>query len=158
MRARNWKRVQPTSLKSALALCKDHAREVKGLSVERIADLMGESADTLYKWLGTGRMPANLVPTYELACGINFVTRWYAASAGLLVFPVPTGRHATADDMQALQGQLHAAVGSLIEFYAGKADQEKALADIRAGMEALAWHHGNVAEHHAPQLDLGDRE
>lgn len=153
---RNWKRVQPNSLTHAFVLCKDHAREVKNLSVERIAALMGQSPDALYKWLGTGRMPSILVPTYELACGANYVTRWHAASGGLLVFPMPTGRHATAEDMQALQSLLHTAVGSLISFYAGKAEHEQTLADIRSGMEALAWHHGNVAEHHAPQLDLGD--
>ena len=158
MLKRNWKRVQPHSLTHAFVLCKDYARDAKNLSVERIAALMGQSPDSLYKWLGNGRMPNILVPTYELVCGINFVTRWQAASAGLLVFPVPIGRHVTADDMQALQGQLHTAVGSLIDYYAGKAEQEKALADIRSGMEALAWHHCNVAEHHTPQLDLGDHE
>lgn len=155
---RNWKRVQPSSLKHALVLCKDYAREAKGLSVERIADLMGESPDTLYKWLGTGRMPAILIPAYEHVCGVSFVTRWLAASADLLVFPMPTGQRPGAADVHKLQELLHAATGALIDFYAGKTEQEKALADIRTGMEALAWHHGNVSQHHTPQLDLGDRE
>ena len=49
--ARNWKRIQPSSLRDALRLCKDHALEKKNYSVERIADLMGITADLLYKWL-----------------------------------------------------------------------------------------------------------
>ena len=36
---RNWKRIQPSSLRDALRLCKDHALEKKRYSVERIADL-----------------------------------------------------------------------------------------------------------------------
>lgn len=158
MKGRNWKRVQATSLRDALVLCKEYARETQNLSVERIAELMAQSPDVLYKWLGTGRMPASLIQTYELVCGINFVTRYLAGSAGLLVIPVPTGRGATATDMQALQALLHSAVGSLISFYSGKAEQEQALADIRAGMEVLGWHHGNVTEHHAPQFDLGEHQ
>ena len=60
MSRRNWKRVTPNSLRDALRLCKDHALEKKNLSVERIADLMGITADVLYKWLSNGRMPAML--------------------------------------------------------------------------------------------------
>ena len=77
---RNWKRIQPSSLRDALRLCKDHALEKKNYSVERIADLMGITADLLYKWLANGRMPASAIPAYELITGINFVTRWLAAS------------------------------------------------------------------------------
>ena len=41
MTRRNWKRIQPTSLRNALELCKDHAKERHNLSVERIAEQMG---------------------------------------------------------------------------------------------------------------------
>ena len=60
---RNWKRVRPTSLLHALELCVEYARDVHNLSVERIADLMGITADLLYKWLSNGRLPAMLIPS-----------------------------------------------------------------------------------------------
>lgn len=66
MSRRNWKNVRANSLVHALRLCKEFAQERQNLGVERIADRMGVTHDSLYKWLGTGRMPANLVPTYEL--------------------------------------------------------------------------------------------
>ena len=59
MRRRNWKRVNPTSLRHAMELCLDYGREKRNLSVDRVADLMGmPSKYTLYKWLENGRMPA----------------------------------------------------------------------------------------------------
>lgn len=154
MSRRNWKKVVPTSLKQALVLCKDHAREVRNLSVERIAELMGISPDVLYKWLGNGRMPLILIANYEHICGINLVTRYQAASAGLLVVPVPKGRDITATDMQHLQQQLHDACGALLKFYGGNAEAAETLAAIQSGLEELAWHRGNVALHSTPQLDL----
>lgn len=153
--ARNWKTTQPNSLTSALRLCKDYAIERKRLSVERIADLMGVTHDSLYKWLSTGRMPAMLIPAYEHACGSQFVTRWLAASSGKLVIDIPTGKGATSEDMQALQTSLHEAVGRLMSFYQGNTDSEATLAAIQTAMEGLASHRQNVKSHDTPQLELG---
>ncbi|MDO5940617.1 hypothetical protein [Burkholderia cepacia] len=76
MSRRNWKRVRPMSLRHALELCKDYAKERHNLSVERIAERMGLADHwTLYKWFQSGRMPLNLVRPFESACGIDFVTR-----------------------------------------------------------------------------------
>ncbi|AOE92049.1 hypothetical protein LBM341_03799 (plasmid) [Ralstonia solanacearum] len=56
---RNWKRIRPTSLRHALELCKDYAKERHNLSVERIAESMGLADHwTLYKWFQNGRMQA----------------------------------------------------------------------------------------------------
>ncbi len=154
MKGRNWKRVQPNSLRDALRLCKDHALEKKNYSVERIADLMGITGDLLYKWLAKGSMPATSIPTYEHICGINLVTRWLAASTGHLMIAAPTGRNATAQDMQALQEVLHAAAGQLLAFYGGKAEADAVLAAIQQGMEGLAWHKGNVEKHLQPEFEF----
>lgn len=155
MKGRNWKRAIPTSLRHALELCKDHARERHNLSVERIAERMGLPDHwAVYKWIQTGRIPANLIPAYEAVCGINFVTRWLAAAAGMLVIAPPTGRDATAADMQVLQELLNTAVGQLLQFYAGKAQAPEALASIQQAMEGLAWHRGNVEKHAQPELDF----
>lgn len=151
---RNWKRIQPNSLRDALRLCKDHALEKKNYSVERIADLMGVTADLLYKWLANGRMPAASIPAYEHICGINFVTRWLAASTGHLMIAIPTGRTTTPTDMQALQMLLNTAVGKLLEFHSGQANAADALAAIQQGMEGLAWHKGNVEKHLQPEFQF----
>jgi hypothetical protein len=151
---RNWKRIQPNSLRDALRLCKDHALEKKNYSVERIADLMGITSDLLYKWLANGRMPLSSLPAYEHICGINFATRWLAASTGHLIIPAPTGRNASAQDMQTLQEVLHAAAGQLLLFYSGKAEADAVLASIQQGMEGLAWHKGNVEKHLQPEFEF----
>ena len=151
---RNWKRVQPASLRDALRLCKDHALEKHNRSVEHIADLMGITSDLLYKWLANGRMPASSIHAYEHICGINFVTRWIAASEGYLIIKAPPGRNAGAADMQALQEALNSAVGQLLQFYSGKAEAGAALAAIQHGMEGLAWHKGNVEKHLQPEFEF----
>lgn len=156
MTRRNWKRIQPHSLRHALELCKDFARERHNLSVERIAERMGMADHwALYKWFQTGRIPANMIPAYEVHCGIDFVTRWLAASAGRLLIEIPTGRNASAEEMQVLQGVLNDTVGQLLQFYAGKADSGDTLAAIGQAMEGLAWHRGNVEKHLQPELELG---
>jgi hypothetical protein len=155
MPAINWKRMQPTSLMHSLRLCKDFARDRHNRSVERVADLMGVSADLLYKWLGTGRMPANLIPVYEHACGCYFVTIWLAHSAHKLVVDIPTGRNATATEVSELYQQFADVVGNLAKFYEGKADAQETLNQVTSLMAGLAWHHGNVEKHLQPEFEFG---
>ncbi len=154
MSRRNWKRLRPTSLREALRLCKDYALERKGLSVERISDLMGVTADALYKWLATGRMPASLIPSFEHICGIDFVTRWFAASAGKLLIDIPTGRSVTAEDILSLHGVMNEAAKQILDFYERTPQPEaaKVQAAIAEAMQTLAWHHNNVQKHNQPEL------
>lgn len=155
MTRRNWKRIQPHSLRNAMELCKDKALE-QGLSIERIADRTFLNDHwTLYKWIANGRMPASYIRAFEETCGVDFITRWLAASAGKLLIDIPTGRNASAEEMQVLQGVLNDTVGQLLQFYAGKANTSDTLAAIGQAMEGLAWHRGNVEKHLQPELELG---
>lgn len=159
MSKHNWKRIQPTSLRHALELCKDYAKERYNLSVERIAERMGLTDHwAIYKWIQTGRIPANMIRAYETVCGINYATRWLAASDGSLLIDIPTGRNTTAEDIQALQGVLNDTVGQLLHFYAGRAEAADTQAAIHQAMEGLAWHRGNVEKHLQPELELGASE
>lgn len=151
---RNWKHVIPATLIQAFRLCKDHAKEKRNLSVERIAELMGVTADALYKWLGTGRMPANLIPPFELVCGIGLVSRHLASAGGRLVVDIPTGRLVNATDVQELQTLLTTAVSGVLSFAARTAEAPEVIADIEAGMGALAWHRGNIQKSEQPELEL----
>ena len=156
MTRRNWKQVRPVSLIEALRLCKEFAQARHNLSVERIADRMGATHDSLYKWLGTGRMPAILIPAYELACGCNFASVWLATSAGKLVIDMPTGRKATGQDVVDMNSGCAAVLQLITAFYAAPAtaDTEATLAALRAHMEQVAYHHANVAAYINPELEF----
>src|SRR3990167_5568807 len=90
---RNWKQVRPNSAIDALRLCKEYAQEKKNLSIERIADRMGVTHDSLYKWLSSGKLPFNLLLAYELACGCHFASEWAAASSGKVVINIRSEEH-----------------------------------------------------------------
>lgn len=156
MTRRNWKRVRPRSMTEALRLCKEFAQERHNLSVERIADRMGVTHDSLYKWLATGRLPAILIPAYEHVCGCSFVSEWLAVSAGKLVIDMPTGSKGTPEALMEVNTSCAAALQLLTAFYAAPkgADTEATLAALRTHMEQVAFHHHNVASYATPELDF----
>lgn len=155
MTRRNWKALQPSSLRHAFELCKDHARERLNKSVEGIAEDMGLADHwVLYKYLQKGSMPANLIRPYELACGIDFVTRYLAASNGRLLVQIATGRKLVHADIVELHEHFATALKLLTEYYAKPGDPSAALAALTTHMEHVAWHRQNVAQHVNPQLDL----
>ena len=154
---RHWKRLQPTSLRHAMELCKDHARERLNKGMERIADDMGVADHyALYKWLQSGRMPSNLVRPFELACGINFVTRWYAASEGFLLVDMPKGTQATPADMVELNTGFASALQLLKDFYqqGDQANPTATLEALRNHLEQVAYHQRNVATYATPELEF----
>ena len=156
MSRRNWKRVRPASLIEALRLCKEFAQERHNLSIERIADRMGAEHSSLYKWLATGRLPAVLLPAYELACGCCFASVWLATSAGKLVIDMPSGRTATPSDLMQLNTGWAHALQLLTDFYANPqaATADDTLAALGQHITQVCHQHANVARHHSPDLPL----
>lgn len=150
------KRLRANSLVHAMRLCKEYAQAKHHLSVERIADRMGASHDSLYKWLATGRMPAILIPAFELACGCHYVSEWLAASADRLVVDMPTGRKAEGSELLDMNSSCAAALQLLTTFYAApqSADPEATLAALRLHLEQVAYHHHNVAAYATPELEF----
>ena len=152
---RNWKGVRATSLKHAMQLCKEFARDQRNVSVERIAEQMGLADHwILYKWISEGRMPAVMIPRYEDVCGCQFITRWLANTSDHLLIDMPTGRQCKTADMHALQEMLHTTTGALMQFYAGSSSTEDVLNAVKNAMETLGWHHHNVTTYKQPQLEL----
>ncbi len=153
---RDWLRRRPNSLRDALDLCKEYARVRLNRSVEQLADQIG-LADrfVLYKWLSSGRMPACMIRPYETACGIDFATRWIAASAGKLLVDMPSGRKLKGADVAELHGSFAQAVQTLADLWEGKAQPDAAMAALTAHLEAMAWHRENIGAHVAPELDFG---
>lgn len=150
------KRQRANSLVHAMRLCKEYAQSKRHLSVERIADRMGATHDSLYKWLATGRMPAILIPAFELACGCHYVSEWLAASADRLVVDMPTGRKAEGTELLDMNSSCAAALQLLTAFYAAPqaADTEATLAALRLHLEQVAYHHHNVAAYATPELEF----
>ncbi|PHR68480.1 hypothetical protein [Alcanivorax sp.] len=159
MTRRRWKHRVPSNLRQAMAWCLDYAREVHNLSVEGIATKMALANHwSIYKWIENGRMPAVLIPAYEAACGIDFVSRFLAGTGGHLVVEIPRGKVCDAQDVMQLQGELSGAIKSLTDFYSGKQTAEDTLAQLKAAMQGLAYHHRNVEQHPHPELPLGGEE
>lgn len=156
MSRRNWKQVRANSLTEALRLCKEFAQDRANLSVERIADRMGASHDSLYKWLATGRLPAILIPAYELACGCHFVSEWLTASAGRMVVAVPTGRKVAQAELVELNSGFAQALQLLTDFYANpaRADAQATASALTQHLQQVAWHRANVAQHITPELEF----
>jgi FAD/FMN-containing dehydrogenase len=156
--ARNWKKVIPASHIESLRLCKDYAKEVHNLSIERIADEMGATADVLYKWLANGSMPLNRIRSYQLACRCNFVSRYMAYGDGNLLIQIPSGKDINDGDMMELNQSFHGAMTLLAGFYKGTADANETMNALVSHMQSTGWHHANVQKHLQPELNFSIEE
>jgi hypothetical protein len=152
--ARNWNRVIPRNTLEAMRLCKDFAKDKKNLSVERIADRMGVTADNLYSWLGTGKMHLSLVQSYEHICGCTFISDHLAHSQGKLAVKIPNGRAVLDTDFLQMHQSFSQMMGLLSKFYDGKADAAETLNAITEHMQTTAWHRANLEKFDNPELDF----
>lgn len=155
MAKRNWKKVRPTSLRHAIELCKDYAKDVHNLSVEKIADLMGLVDHwQVYKWMQNGRIPGNLIRPFEHACGCTYITEYIANSAHKVLIDIPGGRKATEMDINTLQSAFADASGLLIRCHRGEASPEETIEALTGVIGGLAWHRENVRHLADPELPL----
>jgi len=144
----------PTSLRAAFEADKAHALRRHRLNVERLAELLGTTPATLYKWLETDSMPIRALIAWQHLTGSNHVVRYLASREAAVVIQIPTGRTPDADDVHALQATLNGAVGALLDFIAGKADREQCMGKLSTGLESLAWHRANVEKAGQPELEF----
>ncbi|HEY4145191.1 hypothetical protein [Pinirhizobacter sp.] len=154
MSRRHWKTWAPTSLQEAVEGCVLFAQEKHRLSVERIADLVGENKWTVYKWMQGGSVPGKKIAGFEHACGRAFITQYLATSARKLLIDIPTGRMPGDSDIHALQEACTAAIGALLAFSQGKADAADTTDHLTAAMTLLAHERAQVQRHVQPELDL----
>lgn len=138
----------------AIQLCKQHALDNKNMSVARIADHLAITTDTLYKWLGNGRIPANHVFAYEQACGISFITEYLAHGQGYLLVKAPTGRKAEHKDLNKLQLYMAQVAAKIIEANEGDCTAQDAIDHIKVLMQDLAYQQKNVAAVQVPQTQF----
>ena len=153
----NWKSRQAKigNLLSAIELSVEYARVKNNLSVERIAELMGiPSHWTLYKYMESGKLPANLIPTFEHVCGCSFVSEFLATRAGKIVIDIPRGKKATSKDINLLQQNFTRAIDALLDFYEHQGNEAETIGNINAVIADLAAHRSNVAMSSNPELCL----
>ena len=150
----NWKCIVPHNMNHAIQLCKQHALDNKNMSVARIADHLAITTDTLYKWLGNGRIPANHVFAYEQACGISFITEYLAHGQGYLLVKAPTGRKAEHKDLNKLQLYMAQVAAKIIEANEGDCTAQDAIDHIKVLMQDLAYQQKNVAAVQVPQTQF----
>lgn len=154
MRKRDWRRWRPASLQEAVEGCLGFAADKHRRSVERVADLVGESRWTLYKWVEGGAIPAKKIAGFEHACGTHYVTAYLAGTAHKLLVDLPTGRIAGPSDINALQAACTAAVGALIDFAARKSSAAHTVESLTAAMTLLAFEREQVERSAQPELPL----
>ena len=154
MTKRYWKTVVPNSITHAMQLCKEHAFEKQNFSVQRIADRMTVNPDTLYKYMGTGRMPANLIIAFEQTCEINFVTEYLAHSQGQLLVPVPNGTRAAHKDQLELQIFMTEVSAQITKCHNQQCEPQEAIDAITTLMKDLAFQKKNIAKLSDPQPEL----
>lgn len=154
MTRKRWKPVQPASMQHAIRLCLDYALHKHNRSVARVAELIGTSEWTIYKWMTDGSIPSKRIRPFEFACDATFITHYIATSAQKLVIDIPTGRAGSQDELLDLQNQLNDAVSLLTRFYRGDAEAADVLQGVTLAMQQLAGHRENVRKHDAPELAL----
>lgn len=152
-----WKKLQATNMKEAMRFCKEYARQFNRLTVPAIAELMGESDDTLYKWLSTGRLPAMLIPAYEHICGIDYITQYLAYRSHKLMIEIPAGKTVNELGINELQQISAEAMGLLIKFYREGGDPESVASSLTQVMAGIAYHRENVLTQPSLEFD-GDDE
>jgi hypothetical protein len=151
---RNWTRWRPSNLQEAVEGCVRYAQDKHRLSVDRLADLVGESKWTIYKWIESGSIPARKIAGFEAHCRCCFITAYLAASARRMLIELPTGRLPETHDIQELQRICHDAIGSLISFAAGQCGKQETVNALTVAIEHLASERAHVDLNEQPELSL----
>lgn len=144
----------PSSLRAAFEADKAHALKHRRLNVERLAELLGTTPATLYKWIETDTMPVRALITWQHLTGAVHVVRYLASREGAVVVAIPTGRTASAEDVHALQATVNDAIGALLDYLRGSLDRDSTLGRLTTGLESLAWHRANVEKADQPELEF----
>lgn len=151
MSSRNFKPT-PSSLRSAFEADREFAVRRRRTSMEYIAELMQLTPGNLYKQIEDGTLHTSRLLAWSKHTGSDAVVRYLAARLNKVVIDIPAGRLSDSDDVHALQTTLNEAVGALLDFMRGTADQDNTLGKLSAALEALAWHRANVAKADQPEL------
>lgn len=141
-----------------MRLCTEWAMHRHNRSIAQIAELVGTSEWTVYKWIAEGSIPSKRIRPFEFACDCTYLTRYLAASAGQLTVDIPSGKPAGQGELLELQARCNDAVSLLTRFYAGNADSEDVLEGVTRAMRELAAHRENVLRSEAPELELFEGE
>ncbi|WP_027670065.1 hypothetical protein [Rheinheimera baltica] len=154
MSRKNWNQVIPRSLTESLQLTKDFACATKQLSVPRIADRMGCSTDSLYKYLGGATMPTNLLIPFMETCHRVYPIQYMAHSLNMMLVPMPRGRKAEHKELVKLNMFCGEVMGKLLALHSGECSQQDAIDHLTLLIENLAYHRAEAGKLQQPELEL----
>lgn len=154
MSRQNWNQLVPQSLSGALQLNKDFAISTKQMSVPRIADRIGCSTDSLYKYLGGATMPANLLIPFMEACHRVYPLQYMAHSLNLLLIPMPRGRKAEHKTLVQLNMFCSQVMALMLSLQSGEANSKDVVNHLTLLLESIAYHRAEVQKQVQPELDL----
>jgi hypothetical protein len=120
MKRKRWKPAQPQSMQHAIRLRLDYALHKHNRSVARVAEPIGTTEWSVYKWMSEGSIPSVRIRPFEFAFDATFVTQYIATSAQKLVIDIPAGRASSQDELLDLQNRLNESVSLLTRFYRGE--------------------------------------
>lgn len=155
---KNWNKIVPNSPVHALQLCKEFAVDKHQMSIERIADRMGTTRESLYKYISNGTMHASMLIAFEQACGKAYMTQYSAHSQGFLLVEAPSGKRAKTKDVIELQALMVQVAGLILRAFDGTADIGETVALIKKLMEDLAYQERNLTSFESPQMALVSNE
>lgn len=154
-RSKYWKTAAPRSMHEAMDLSLEYAREAENLSADRVAERMGLGTKwALYKKVGDEQLKAVEIRAFEHATGIHLVTRYLAASAGMLLVQIPLGRGASDEDLADFHATLTDCFAVVLAAYTGRREIADAVMALTEAMRQSAWHQANLAKRAQPELDL----
>ncbi|MBL3601603.1 MAG: hypothetical protein JMN25_17355 [gamma proteobacterium endosymbiont of Lamellibrachia anaximandri] len=160
MARKNWRRCHPTNQQEALRLCLDYAEHRYNRGVQRVAEILGVTEWAIYGWLKEGSIPGKHVIGFEHACGCSFLSDYWSHAQGNLTIKIPTGRKATAEDINQLNLHLNETVGHILKFHESQSheDANAAIWAISGAMEDLALQQHNLEKVDTPEFDFGERK
>jgi len=141
-----------------MQMCIDAAEQLRR-PPKVLADLMGVSTSTLYRWLADRSIPAHLIRQFEAFCGGGYVSEYLCtANGGRVVIDIPTGKCASVADLAEMQGNSSNAFTLLSRFYEGKTSAEETLQALTTTLTDIAYQRQNVLKHAEPELGLFEGE